>query len=182
VTGPLRVLFVCTANICRSPFMELVADHLAGGALEVSSAGTHGYVGQPMNPEMAGLLAARGVPAGAAERFVSRPLTPGLVAGADVVLTAEEAHRRHVVEEQPEAAAKVFTLGQLAAAVDPTTSATGTDLVRSFGSRPGRAHRSLDVADPFRRGAEAAEACARQVEELLRVAVPVLSRSGRISA
>jgi len=25
----LRVLFVCTANICRSPYMELLARHLA---------------------------------------------------------------------------------------------------------------------------------------------------------
>ena len=28
-TEPLSVLFVCTANICRSPYMELLARHLA---------------------------------------------------------------------------------------------------------------------------------------------------------
>ena len=43
--SPLHVLFVCTANICRSPFMEMAARELAGpdAAVEFSSAGTHGF-------------------------------------------------------------------------------------------------------------------------------------------
>ncbi len=41
---PLNVLFVCTANICRSPYMELTARHLAGdAAVTFASAGTHGF-------------------------------------------------------------------------------------------------------------------------------------------
>jgi len=42
-----RVLFVCMGNICRSPTAEAVvrefAKRVAGLALEVDSAGTHGY-------------------------------------------------------------------------------------------------------------------------------------------
>jgi protein-tyrosine phosphatase len=42
-----RVLFVCMGNICRSPTAEAVvrdfAQRMAGIALEVDSAGTHGY-------------------------------------------------------------------------------------------------------------------------------------------
>ena len=181
MTGPLRVLFVCTANICRSPSMQLIADHLAGGALEVSSAGTHGYDGHPMNTEMTGPLLARGVPAAGVESFASRPLTPDLVAEADLVLTAEEAHRRFVAEAQPGAARTVFTLGQFAAAVGDAGDATGVDLVRAIGSRT-HGDRSHDLADPYRRGPEAAERCAQQIEQMLRVVVPVLTRSGRISA
>ena len=39
---PIRVLFVCTANICRSPYLELRARQLLGpdSGVEVSSAGT----------------------------------------------------------------------------------------------------------------------------------------------
>jgi protein-tyrosine phosphatase len=40
------VLFVCTANICRSPTAEAVFRHKAGelcGRLRIDSAGTHGY-------------------------------------------------------------------------------------------------------------------------------------------
>ena len=60
------MLFVCTANICRSPAMELIARDLAGDADVVfSSAGTHARDGHRMNPEMGALLPdgmARGLP------------------------------------------------------------------------------------------------------------------------
>jgi protein-tyrosine phosphatase len=85
---PLRVLVVCTGNICRSPAVErLLAAGLGaayrgrdtGGlapAIEVASAGTGGMVGWPMPDEMAALVASRGVdPTG----FEARQLTPGLV-------------------------------------------------------------------------------------------------------
>ena len=44
----MKVLFVCTANICRSPtaegvFHKLVANSPLAGYLEVDSAGTHNY-------------------------------------------------------------------------------------------------------------------------------------------
>ena len=50
-TGPVRVLFVCTGNICRSPTAEGVLRHLAkkaGVEVHVESAGTGGWhVGNP---------------------------------------------------------------------------------------------------------------------------------------
>ena len=52
----LGVLFVCTANICRSPLAEAVFGHKAARAglseqLRVDSAGTHDYrVGQAPDP------------------------------------------------------------------------------------------------------------------------------------
>jgi len=182
VTDALRVLFVCTANICRSPFMQLLTDHLAAGGLEVSSAGTHGFDGRPIDAEMTGPLLTRGVGPATLEGFRSRPLTPDLVAGADVVLTAEAAHRKFILEELPGALPKVFTLGQLAAAVADADGATGADVVRAIGARRPPADPALDVPDPYRRGSEAARDCADQVESLLRVAVPALTGSGRISA
>ena len=53
MSGPLRVLMICTGNICRSPTAEGVLRHLAqksgwGRRLEVDSAGTTNYhVGEP---------------------------------------------------------------------------------------------------------------------------------------
>lgn len=58
-----RVLFVCLGNICRSPTAEAVVRELArrempGLALEVDSAGTHGYhTGSP--PDERSVAAAR---------------------------------------------------------------------------------------------------------------------------
>ena len=182
MTAPLRVLFVCTANICRSPFMELLTAHLAGGGIEASSAGTHGFAGHPMDGAMAASLLRHGIPAQQVDDFRSRPLTADLVAAADLVLTAESSHRRHIVEEEPAAAPKVFTLGQFATAAGEAEGETGADLVRAIWERRPAAEPALDVADPYRRGAGVAAACADQVESLLRVAVPALTRSGRISA
>ncbi len=58
-----RVLFVCLGNICRSPTAEAVVRELArrerpGLALDVDSAGTHGYhTGSP--PDERSIAAAR---------------------------------------------------------------------------------------------------------------------------
>jgi len=58
-----RVLFVCLGNICRSPTAEAVVRHFASRhsaalALEVASAGTHGYhAGSP--PDERAIAAAR---------------------------------------------------------------------------------------------------------------------------
>lgn len=51
-----RVLFVCMGNICRSPtaeavFREIARREFSAIALEIDSAGTHGYhVGDPPDP------------------------------------------------------------------------------------------------------------------------------------
>ena len=60
----LRVVFVCTGNICRSPSAEAVLRHLvdeAGLAVEVGSAGTGGWhVGDDADPRSLRALRARG--------------------------------------------------------------------------------------------------------------------------
>ncbi|MCA0290277.1 MAG: hypothetical protein LCH82_01215 [Actinobacteria bacterium] len=47
------VLFVCTANISRSPYAELVARARYGGrGIRFASAGVPGTVGRSLDPEM----------------------------------------------------------------------------------------------------------------------------------
>ncbi|MFO7306515.1 MAG: low molecular weight protein-tyrosine-phosphatase [Gammaproteobacteria bacterium] len=59
----MRLLFVCMGNICRSPtaeavFRRVVAERAPGLAVEIDSAGTHGYhVGSP--PDRRAIEAAR---------------------------------------------------------------------------------------------------------------------------
>ncbi|PAP79651.1 protein tyrosine phosphatase [Rubrivirga sp. SAORIC476] len=63
---PVRVLFVCLGNICRSPlaeglFQEKVVAAGLGGAVEVDSAGTGGWhVGAPPDRRMTATAARRG--------------------------------------------------------------------------------------------------------------------------
>ena len=110
---PAHVLIVCTGNVCRSPFIErvLAAALPESAGVVVSSAGTGALVGRPMEP----LAAAQteryaGSPAG----FVARQLVPGLVASADLVLTATRRHRGEVAAMYPKSLSYVFALSDFA--------------------------------------------------------------------
>ena len=179
VEPALKVLFVCTANICRSPFMELTARSLAGDAttVEFRSAGTHGFREHPMDSSMGVALAERGLDNAG---FVSRPLTPALIEQADLILTAESTHRSFILDDHPRDFRKVFTLGQFAEAVAHLPEVSGHALLSAVGERRGSAEPRLDVGDPYGRGPEAAETCARQIDDLLQVVVPALTGSARI--
>ncbi len=63
----VRVLFICTGNICRSPtaegvFRTLVHEEGLAGSVEADSAGIHGYhVGEPPDPRSVAAARRRGV-------------------------------------------------------------------------------------------------------------------------
>ncbi len=168
---PLDVLFVCTANICRSAYMELFARHLSedDSAVRFSSAGTHGFDQHPMDPEMAAQLVSHGVDP---EAFASRPVSRELVAGADLVLTAEAGHRTKLLEDDPGAFRKIYTLGQFVEAVRRLPEdVRGRDLLEQVGRHRGDADPALDVKDPYRQGPEAVAAASAHLDELLAAAV-----------
>jgi len=168
------VLFVCTANICRSAFAQKLAEHLAGDQpLRFASAGVHGYTDHPVEEAMAAELRARGVDP---EPFRSRPLALPMLDRADVVLTAEAGHRRYVLEERPTALRKAFSLGQFArglAAVGP--GVPPEELLQAVRRGAATALPEDDVADPYRRGPEAARVAAEQIESILERILPALA-------
>ena len=94
---PYRVLFVCTANICRSAYADVVARAVGVPGVVFASAGTHGWQGAPLDPPMAALVRA-GDPAAHA----SRRLTRDIAEGADLILAMGQDHRRFILEEFPE--------------------------------------------------------------------------------
>ncbi|WP_343061567.1 adenylyl-sulfate kinase [Nocardioides luti] len=180
---PLNVLFVCTANICRSPFMQLVATQMAGPDSNVafSSAGTHGFRAHAMDATVAGTLPTYDV--ADASDFLSRPLTAEMVARADVVLTAEASHRTFILDDHPGDFRKVFTLGQFAEAVSAADDGlSGRALLDAVAQRRGSGDPSLDVPDPYRQGTGVAEQVASHIASLLRVVVPALTGSRKIAS
>jgi protein-tyrosine phosphatase len=113
------ILVVCTGNIRRSPALEVLLRDglpgvrgLAGSGCTVSSAGVRALAGEPLDARVAGALAARGVEL---PEHRATPLTADLVEDADLVLTAERAHRSAVVGLVPSAVHRTFTVRELAA-------------------------------------------------------------------
>ncbi len=172
---PIDLLFVCTANICRSAFADVLARRLLGDdpRVRVGSAGIHGFVDHPMDEPMAEQARSRGAdPA----PFRSRRLSLDLVDAADLVLTADTSHRAWLLDERPGAFRRVFTLGQFARLVDRLPAdARGRALLDAARRGAGRAETSDDVADPYRRGPEAAAAAADHLDRLLGSVLPRLT-------
>ena len=180
-SGPIRVLFVCTANICRSPYLELRARQLLGegSGVEVSSAGTRGFDAAPVSDTMEAEFGRHGTDTSA---FRSRIATGAIIDEADLVLTAEATHRAQLLEDRPAAFRKIFTLGQFVAsalAADPALR--GRDLIASLATRRVPASADHDIDDPYRRGPQEAARAAATMEAMLEVLVERLrpvSRGG----
>ena len=106
----MRVLYVCTANICRSASAQrllregvAVAPELAG--IEVRSAGTAAVAGAP------GCSVAPALE-GHAHEHRSQRLTPEHIAWADLILPAARDHRRVILELMPSARHRTFLVRQ----------------------------------------------------------------------
>ncbi len=121
----MRVLFVCSGNLCRSPLGAQVLTARLGRdapAFTVESAGTIAQDGAPMDEAAAAQSRRLG---GSPDDHRARYLTPAIAGAADLVLTAERAHRAAVVSLAPRATKRAFTIVQFARVLDalePPTS------------------------------------------------------------
>lgn len=115
-----RILFVCTGNICRSPFADILGRHLlaerlgaAAGGFAVASAGVDAVVDSAMHPASRAALEAWNLYR-VAEGFRARQLTRAELAAADLILGAEPGHRSAAVQMWPRALASAFSLREFA--------------------------------------------------------------------
>lgn len=101
--GLVRVVFVCTGNICRSPIAEKVfLDELERAGLadtvQVASAGTGGWhIGAPADDRAVALLRAEGY----ADEHVARQVDAELLS-ADLLIALDNEHRRALQAVVPE--------------------------------------------------------------------------------
>ena len=155
--GLLRVCFVCTGNICRSPMGDVVLRHLAGQTtladgtslaehLVVSSAGTSGWhVDEPMDPRARAALARRGY-----EDHGHRAASfeTGWFDSTDLVVCMDRGHQQTLVSLSRGRAGDDRHLDRLV-------------MLRSFDPRAGGA---VDVPDPYYGDNAEFESCLDLVE------------------
>jgi protein-tyrosine phosphatase len=203
----VKILTVCTGNICRSPVAERLLqaglDQVMPGGFVVTSAGTRAMVGDPMQPLSGDIVRTFG---GNPNGFVARQLTGKILRGVDLVLTMTSGHRGEVLQLDASLLKRTFTIREFARMLDVlddrtdanpgTADRAGTDdggdplsaNTAFWRGLPARAasvrHLSLpadslenDIIDPYRRGPEVY----RQMEDELAPAIISVLRHARLN-
>ncbi|GAA3516696.1 protein-tyrosine-phosphatase [Aeromicrobium panaciterrae] len=160
------ILAVCTANICRSPMIEvLLRAELDPVLFEVASAGVQGWDREPMDTMAAMELMRLGHSPGA---FRSHAIDSYLVDSADLILTATKSHRSEVLAMNPRALRRTFTLVEFAALCEKVEGAYPTALVAEAARQRSLAPAEVDIGDPYRRSPEVHRQTADQIAEAVR--------------
>ena len=114
---PFRLLFVCTANRCRSPMAEYLAQRSLAerqiGAKVVSAGRLDS--GAHVSPGAQAAMARGGI---YVSSHISARHDPETLSDADLVLVMERSHLTDVYQTQPDALDHAFTLGEFPALLD----------------------------------------------------------------
>ena len=190
-----RLLYVCTGNICRSPFAQFHTRFLLGArlgpwahAFAVHSAGVSAVRGHGMHEDTRAQLASRRDHPDVAA-FAARQLPDRDVLLADLVLTMTRDHRSTVLGDVPRALPTTFTLREFARllrAADPAERAAlprpPVERARAMvalaratrGTVPAVSAEEDAVPDPVSGGPEAHADAARVIDECVRTVLDLL--------
>lgn len=153
----MRILTVCTGNICRSPAAEILLRAHLGNIAEVSSAGTHALVNKGIPAEMLMGLDGAGLE-GRGHR--ARQFTEAVGRENDLIIAMAAEHRTAIVQDVPGLLRRTFLLDELAKAARAGAELEGDSpserladvpvAIQAF--RPELAALGVDdVPDPYRR-------------------------------
>lgn len=175
----IRILTICTGNICRSPLAaQLLAAKLGSTHFEVATAGTSPVVGEPMQETMQRIAARMGAIDVSEHRAIG--MQRDAVAHADLILGMDREHRRAAAKLLPNAAQRSFTLLEFAHVVSSIDTSHLDDQAQPNGDRALEGleiamrmrgvvprltpERLYDVPDPYGRSKQVYERSAKQIE------------------
>ncbi|WP_191330513.1 low molecular weight phosphatase family protein [Frigoribacterium sp. ACAM 257] len=191
--GAIEIVTVCTGNICRSPFAEiLLRDRLADLPVAVSSAGTRAVVGAGLPTPMALAVTARGLD----PTHAARQLDDEVLRSPDLVLGLAREHRSAAAALAPRSGRRATTLLEFArvveqsgsdlaaearaAAADPEgrlRTAIGFVLAERGSVRRPRSPADDDVADPYGRDDKAYASAVAQIADAVETLADYLLRA-----
>ena len=171
----VRVLVVCTANVCRSPMAAALLQHRCdelGVEVSVSSAGVQAHQ-LPVDPDAVAVLAEQGLDISAHQ---PRPLDRELLDEADLVVTMTREHLRTVATTTPGVFRRAFTARELARRL------AVHGLLDLDSLNEGRSARELmgndaadDITDPYGESLQLHRDCAFEIDEAMRTIAHALA-------
>ena len=149
MSEPCRVLFVCTANICRSPAAEYISRNLFGEDTFVFRSAGFLYDARPITEKMASTLAADGIVG--AEAHTSHIIDDDTLSAADLILTMEARHLRDITIRNPELFDKTIPLCEASSRLEWATSCE--EFLDDLADRDASTYfdEQWDVDDPYKR-------------------------------
>jgi protein-tyrosine-phosphatase len=112
-----KVLFVCTANVCRSPMAQAILNTLAedeGLHFDAESAGTAALEGEPMAPNAIAVLEEAGIYPGAHR---ARQVSAAMIEEVELVLAMGPQHAADLYRLPNESPTEILTLREYATGV-----------------------------------------------------------------
>jgi len=142
------ILFICTANIARSPMAAALFDHKVSelglaDQFRAESAGTWGLDGQQAALDGQRVMFARGLDT---SMHHSRVVNQEIIENADLILTMERGHAEALKVEFPAKRDKIYLLTEM---IGPP----------------------CDIDDPYQRGPHRFEETAKELENILELGI-----------
>jgi len=122
------VMFVCTANICRSPIAEYLFNHLVKKEKINIIGDSSGLMesGNMISVNSLQLLLEHGI--SEAQIHLSQQISPQLVSNSWLILTMEERQRDFLRQNTPASTHKIFTLNEIVGESGDVEDPYGTDV------------------------------------------------------